>query len=162
LGKNSLGVEYNGLLIPCAKTYKDWFFNHDGIMTGVKPGIMSGIDYQRAVREEILNNLTLTHPVGATLGRNLLQRSGNFKEVLMSTMDNIWTNYQARYSEVMPAGAFSVLCAIIGQVQREFCKVRQHGAAAIWQGSDTQRIGATCWYLLQTHCKVDGFFQAAP
>jgi hypothetical protein len=66
-------------------------------MTVVKPIIMSSIVYQRAVDEEILNNLALTHPVWAALRRNFLKSLCNFNEVLMTTIDNIWTEYQARY-----------------------------------------------------------------
>jgi hypothetical protein len=35
----TVGVEYNGLLLPCANTYKDWFCNENGAMTGVKSQI---------------------------------------------------------------------------------------------------------------------------
>jgi hypothetical protein len=75
--------------------------------------------------------------------------------MLMTTMDNIWTEYQARYEEMMSAETFSVFCAILRQVHMEFRKVRQHGSAVIQQGSKTQRIGATWWYVLQTHCEMD-------
>jgi hypothetical protein len=37
LGKsNTIGVEDNMLLLTCAKTYKDWFCNENGVNTGVK------------------------------------------------------------------------------------------------------------------------------
>jgi hypothetical protein len=155
LGKNGMGAEYNNLLFPCTKTYNEWFFNDDGVMTRAKPRIMSGIAYHRSVHGEILNNLALTHPVGAGLGWNLLQRSCNVNEVKITTMYNIWTEYQAHYSEVMPVEAFSLLCTILGQIHREFRKVRQHGSAAIQQGSDTHWICAIWWYALQTHSKID-------
>jgi hypothetical protein len=48
LGKsNTVGVEDNGLLLPCAKTYKDWFCNENGVNTGVKTQILSGLEHQR-------------------------------------------------------------------------------------------------------------------
>jgi hypothetical protein len=74
---------------------------------------MSRIAYQRDVHEEILNSLALTHHVGASLGRNMLQRSCNFNEILMTTMDKIWTEYRARYGEVMPDEACSMFCTIL-------------------------------------------------
>jgi hypothetical protein len=37
--------------------------------------------------------------------------------------------------------------------------VRQHGAAAIQQGSEVQQIGATWWYVLQAHHKMDEFLE---
>jgi hypothetical protein len=61
----------------------------------------------------------------------------------MTTMKNIWTEYQAYYGEVIPTEAFSMFCAILIQVHREFRNVRQHQAAAIQQGSEAWRIGAT-------------------
>jgi hypothetical protein len=55
-----------------------------------------------------------------------------------------------------------MFCAIMRQIFREFRefrKVRQHGAAAIQQGSVAQRVGTTWWYVLQTHRKMDEFLQ---
>jgi hypothetical protein len=89
------------------KALKLLVFNDDGIMTGAKPRIMCGIAYQIAVHEEILNNFAPTHPVGSVLCRNLLQWPCKFNEVLMTTMDTIWTEYQARYGELMPTEAFT-------------------------------------------------------
>jgi hypothetical protein len=44
LGKSStVGVEDNGLLLPCAKIYKDLFCNEKGVNTGVKTQILSGL-----------------------------------------------------------------------------------------------------------------------
>jgi hypothetical protein len=59
----------------------------------------------------------------------------------------------------MPAEAFSVFCAILIQVHMEFRKARQHVAATIQQLSEVQRIGATWWYILQTHRKMDEFLE---
>jgi hypothetical protein len=69
LGKSiTVGVEDNGLLLPSAKTYKDWFCNENGLNTGVKTQILSGLEHQCAIHDEVLKNLTVTHPVGAQLG----------------------------------------------------------------------------------------------
>jgi hypothetical protein len=72
---NTVGVEDNGLLLPCAKTYKDWFCNENGVNTGINPHTLSGLEYQCAIHDEILTNRSVTHPVGAQLGRLLLQCS---------------------------------------------------------------------------------------
>jgi hypothetical protein len=69
LGKSiTVGVEDNGLLLHCAKTYKDWFCNENGVNTGAKTHILSGLEHQRAIHDEVLTNLAVTHPVGAQLG----------------------------------------------------------------------------------------------
>jgi hypothetical protein len=53
LGKsNTVRVEDNGLLLPCAKTYKDWFCNENGANTGFKTQIMSGLEHQHAIHDE--------------------------------------------------------------------------------------------------------------
>jgi hypothetical protein len=52
-----------------------------------------------------------------------------------------------------------MFCAIVRQIFREFRKVRQHGSAAIQQGSVAQRVGTTWWYVLQTHLKMTEFLQ---
>jgi hypothetical protein len=91
LGKSiTVGVEDNGLLLPCAKTYKDWFCNDNGVNTGVKTHILSGLEHQRAINDEVLTNLIFTHPVGAQLGRLLLQRSCAFVEFMITALDNVW------------------------------------------------------------------------
>jgi hypothetical protein len=47
LGKNvTVGANESGLLLPCAKTYKDLFCNDNGVMNGVKPQILEGIANQ--------------------------------------------------------------------------------------------------------------------
>jgi hypothetical protein len=44
IGKNvTVGAEDNDILLTCAKTYKDWFYNDNGTMTGVKPHFLEGI-----------------------------------------------------------------------------------------------------------------------
>jgi hypothetical protein len=74
LGKNNtIGVEDNGLLLSYAKNYKEWFFNENGVSTGVKTQILSGLEHQHEILDEVLTNMSVTHPVGAQLGRLLLQ-----------------------------------------------------------------------------------------
>jgi hypothetical protein len=79
----TVSVEDNGLLLPYAKTYKDWFCNENGVNTGVKTQILSELEHQRAIHDEVLTNLAVTHPVGAQLGRLLLQRSCAFVEFMV-------------------------------------------------------------------------------
>jgi hypothetical protein len=86
------GAEDNGILLPCSKTYNDWFCNDTGVVTGVKPRIPEGIANQRAVRESILDNLGYTHYDGAVQGQKLLYRSCNFVEMMVMTMYNIWSD----------------------------------------------------------------------
>jgi hypothetical protein len=50
-----------------------------------------------------------------------------------------------------------IFCAILHQFHREFRKVQKHDAAAIQQGSDSQRVGVMWRYVLQTHRKMDEF-----
>jgi hypothetical protein len=95
LGKsNTVGVEDNGMLLPCAKTYKD-------------------LEHQRDIHDEVLTNLSVTHPVGAQLGRFLLQRSCAFFEFMITALDNVWSEYVSRGGDIQPAEAFLVFCAIM-------------------------------------------------
>jgi hypothetical protein len=158
LGNNVMvGAEDTGLLILCTKTYKYWFCNDTCIMTGVKPRILEGIYNHRAVYDTILDNLGYTHPDGADMECKLLYRSCNFVEIMITAMDTIWSESQARYDEATPPEAFIICWAILQQVHCEFRKVRQCGAAAIQKGSESQHIGATWWHVLQTHRKMDEF-----
>jgi hypothetical protein len=160
LGKSiTVGVKDNGLLLPCAKTYKDWFCNENGVNTGVKTQILSGLEHQRAIHDEVLTNLAVTHPVGAQLGRLLLQPSCAFVEFMITALDNVWSEYLSRGGDIQPAEAFLMFCAIMRQIFREFRKVRQHGAAAIQQVSVAHRVGTTWWYVLQTHREMAEFLQ---
>jgi hypothetical protein len=124
LGKSiTVGVEDNGLLLPCAKSYKDWFCNENGVNTDVKTQILSGLEHQRAIHDEVLTNLAVTYPVGAQLGRLLLQRSCAFVEFMITALDNVWSEYLSRGGDIQPADAFLVFCAITRQILREFGKV---------------------------------------
>jgi hypothetical protein len=146
LGKsNTVGVEDNGLILPCAKTYTDWFCKENGVNTGVKTQILSGLEHQRAIHDELLTNLPFTHPVGSQLGRLSLQRSCAFVEFMITAINNVWSEYLSRGGDIQPAKAFLVFCAIMRQIFREFRKVRQHGAAAIQQTSVAQRVGTPWW-----------------
>jgi hypothetical protein len=159
LGKSiTIGIEDNGLLLPCAKTYKDWFCNEKGVNTGVKTQILSGLEHQGAIHEEVLTNLAITHPFGAQLGR-LLQRSCAFVELMITDLNNVWSEYLSRGGDIQPAEAFLMFCAIMRQIFIEFRKVRQHGAAAIQQVSVAQRVGTTWWYVLQNHRKMAKLLQ---
>jgi hypothetical protein len=127
----TVSVEDNGFLLSCAKTYKDWCCNENGVNTSVKTQILSGLEHQRAIHDEVLTNLAVTHPVGAQLGRLLLQRSCAFVEFMITSLDNVWYEYLSRGGDIQPAEAFLMFCAIVRQIFREFRKVRQHGVAAI-------------------------------
>jgi hypothetical protein len=129
------------------------------VNTGVKTQILSGLEHQRAIHDEVLTNLAVTHPVGAQLGRLLLQRSCAFVESMITALDNVWSEYFSRGGDIQPADAFLMFCAIMHQIFREFRKVRQYGAAAIQQVSVAQRVGTTWWYVLQTHRKMAEFLQ---
>jgi hypothetical protein len=119
LGKSIIiGVEDNGLLLPCAKTYKDWFCNENGVNTGVKTQILSGMEHQRAIHDEVLMNLAVTHPVGAQLGRLLLQSSCAFVEFMITALDNVWSEYLSRGGAIQPTEAFLMFCAIMRQIFR--------------------------------------------
>jgi hypothetical protein len=90
LGKRkTFGVEDNGILLHYAKTYKNWFCNENGVMTGFKPHILIQLEYQRAIHDEVLTNHSVTHPVGAQLGQLLLQRSCAFVEFIITDLHNI-------------------------------------------------------------------------
>jgi hypothetical protein len=116
LGKsNTVGVEDNGLLLPCAKTYKDLFCNENGVNTGVKTHILSGLEHQRAIHDEVLTNMLATHPVGAQLGRVLLQRSCAFAEFMIIALDNVWSEYLSIVGGIKTAEAFLIFCAVCRQ-----------------------------------------------
>jgi hypothetical protein len=129
------------------------------VNTGVKTQILSGLENQHAIHDEFPTNLAVTHPVGAQLGRLLLQHSCAFVESMITALDNVWSEYLSRDSDIQPADAFLMFCAIMRHIFRDFRKVRQHGAAAIQQVSVTQRVGTTWWYVLQTYRKMAEFLQ---
>jgi hypothetical protein len=121
-------------MINFAKTYKDCFCNVNGFNIGVKPKILIGLEYQRAIHDEVLTNFSVTHPVGAQLSHLLLQRSCafvEFLEIMTNALDNVCSEYLSRGGDIQPDEAFLVFFAIMRQIFREFQKVRQHGAAAI-------------------------------
>jgi hypothetical protein len=126
---------------------------------GVNTHILSGLEHQRAIHDEVLTNLSVTYPVGAQLGWLLLQRSYAFVEFMITALDNFWSEYLSREGDIQPDEAFLMFCAIMHQIFREFRKVRQHGAAAIQQILVAQRVGNTWWYVLQTHRKMAEFLQ---
>jgi hypothetical protein len=119
-----------------------------GMNTGVKTQIVSGLEHQRAIHDELLMNLSVTHRVGAQLGRLLWQCSCAFVEFMITALDNVWSEYLSRGGYIQPAESLLMFCAIMRQIFREFRKVRQHGATAIQQGSVAQRAGTTWWYIL--------------
>jgi hypothetical protein len=120
LGKSiTVGIEDNGLLLPSAKTYKDWFCNENGVNTDGKTQILSGLEHQRAIHDEVLTNLAVTHPV-RQLGRLLLQRSCAFIEFMITALDNVWSEYLSTGGDIQPAEAFLMFCAIMHQIFREF------------------------------------------
>jgi hypothetical protein len=127
--------------------------------TGVKTQILSGLEHQRAIHDEFLTNLAVTHLVGAQFGRLLLQRSCAFVEFIITALDNFWSQYLSMGGDIQPTEALLMFCAIMRQIFREFRKVGQHGAAAIQQFSVAQRVGTTWWYVLQTHRKMAEFLQ---
>jgi hypothetical protein len=78
---------------------------------------------------------------------------------MITSLDNVWSEYLSRGGDIQPAEAFLMCCAIMRQICREFRKVQQHGAAAIQQVSVAQHVGTTWWYVLQTHRKISEFLQ---
>jgi hypothetical protein len=105
------------------------------VNTGVKTHILSDLEHQRAIHDEVLTNLSVTHPVRAQLSRFLLQRSCAFVEFVITALDNVWSEYLSRGGDIQRAEAFLVFCAITRQIFREFRKVLQHGDAEIKQGA---------------------------
>jgi hypothetical protein len=110
-------------------TYNDSFFKKNGVVTEVKPQILNGLEYQRAIHDEELTNLAIAHPMGAHLGWILLQRVCAFVEFMITDLDKVWYEYVERGGDIQPAEAFLMVCAVMRQIFREFRKVRQHGAA---------------------------------
>jgi hypothetical protein len=99
---------------------------------------LSGLEHQRAIHDELLTNLSVTHPVSAQLGRLLLQRSCAFVEFMITAVDKVWSEYLSRGGDIQPTKAFLMFCVIMRHIFREFIKVRHHGAAAIQQASVAQ------------------------
>jgi hypothetical protein len=50
-------------------------------------------------------------------------------------------------------------CGAIRKIFNKFLKVFQHGAAVIQQSSVAHQVGTTCWYVLQTHIKIEEYLQ---
>jgi hypothetical protein len=57
------------------------------VNTGIKTHILSGLEHERAIHDEVLTNLSVTHPVGAQLGRLLLQLSCALVEFMVTDLD---------------------------------------------------------------------------
>jgi hypothetical protein len=124
------------------KLTRTGFANENGVKTGVNTHILSGLEHQCEILDEVLKNLLFT-----------------FVEFMTTTLNNVWSEYLARGGGIQPAEAFLVFCAIMQHVFREFRNFRQHGTAAIQQGSVAQRVSNTWWYVLQTHQKMAEFMQ---
>jgi hypothetical protein len=129
------------------------------VNTGIKTQILSGLEHQRAIHDEVLMNLSVTHPVGPQLSRLLLQLSCAFVEFIITALDNVWSEYLSIVGDIQPDEAFLVFCASMRRIFREFRKVCQHDATAIQRGSVAQRVGTNWWYALQTHWKMAEFLQ---
>jgi hypothetical protein len=85
------------------------------VNTGVKTQILSGLEHQREIHDEVLTNMSVTHLVSAQLGRLLLQRSCAFVEFMSTALDNVWSEYLSRGAYIQPAEAFLMFCAIMQQ-----------------------------------------------
>jgi hypothetical protein len=156
MGKGSRTTgEDSGLTLPCATKYSEWFDNSEGIPTGIKPRILEGLATQRAIYEEAIRELAYTHPVGAAMASQLLQRSYDFAIMLLGLIDTMWNEYMSRSGEITPAEAWLVICAVIRQLFREFRSVRRPGAAVI--PGTPNSVGTMWWYVLQTHRIMDEF-----
>ena len=143
------------LTLPCASKYSDWLNNTEGIPTGVKPRILEGLETQRDTYGEVIRGLEYSHPVGAKVAAQLLQKSIEFAGILLGVIDSMWTEYAARGSEVQPAESWLIICAVVRQLFRELRNVRRPGASCV-PGSAAS-IGATWWYVLQTHRVMEEF-----
>jgi hypothetical protein len=152
--KHATGQD-SGLVLPCASKYSEWFDNSTGIPTGIKQQIIEGLDTQMAVYEEAIREMSYGHPVGAEMSSRLLRRAFDFGSFLLSLLDTMWTEYQGRSGEVGKEEAWLIICAVVRQLFRELRAVRRPGAAII-PGSPSS-IGATWWYVLQTHRLMDEF-----
>jgi hypothetical protein len=131
------------------------------VNTGVKAQILSGLEHQRAIHDEVLTNVAVTHPVGAQLGRLLLQRSCAFVEFMITSLENVWSEYLSRGGDIQPTEAFLMFCEIMRQIFREFRNVRHHGAAAIQQVSVAYLV--VCSANPPKNGRVpSNWFQAAP
>jgi hypothetical protein len=159
LGKNrhSTGQD-SGLVLPCASKYADWFDNSNGIPTGIKQQIVEGLDTQMAVYDEAIRVLEYTHPEGAAVATKMLQRSFDCAIIVLNLVDTMWSEYLGRSGEVGKEEAWIVISAVIRQFFREFRGVRRPGAAIIPGSANS--IGATWWYVLQTHRLMDEFTAA--
>jgi hypothetical protein len=147
--------EDSGLKLPCASKFAEWSDNSEGLAIGVKPQIMDGLITQKAVYGEAIRELSYTHPVGAAIAKALLNRSYDFGIKILNTIDNMSTEYRSRGGEITLEEEWVVISGVIRQMFREFRTVRRAGAAAA-PGSPGS-IGATWWYVLQTHRIMDEF-----
>jgi hypothetical protein len=118
------GREDAGLTLSCATKYSEWFDNSEGIPTGIKPTIEEGLAMQKTVYEEVIRDLAYTHPVGAAMASQLLQRPSDFAIRPLGMIYTMWNEYSSWAGEIQSTEAWLVICAVVRQLFREFRNVR--------------------------------------
>jgi hypothetical protein len=79
--------------------------------------------------------------------------------MMVTVLDNILSEKLARHDDTPSGGVHDFLCHPPPRASGILQGPRKYGAAAIQQSSYAQRIGATWWYVLQTHSKMDKFLE---
>jgi hypothetical protein len=155
--KNLVGGEDKWVLLPCAKTYSEWYSDNDGIVSGVKPRIEEGLKAQINLYQGAIEEVSYTHPAAAIIATTMLDISAKLCDAILILIDKMTTEHAARHGEVKPEESWLQVSAIVRQVFRELRKVRQKGAGAFNSISPTHLIGQSWWYVLQTHLKMEQF-----
>jgi hypothetical protein len=154
--KNQVGGEDKGVLLPCAKTYSEWYSDSEGIVPGVKPLLEEGLQIQINFYQGVIDEVRYTHPAAVAIATTMLDISVNFGDIILILIDKMTTDHAERRGEVKLEESWLQICSIVRQLFRELCKVRQKGSGA-FNSSATQVVGQSWWYVLQTHLKMAEF-----
>jgi hypothetical protein len=144
LGSNNLvGGEDKGVLLPCAKTYSEWYSDNEGMVSGVKPLIEEGLKTQISFYQGAIEEVSYTHPAAAAIATTMLDISVKFCDAIFILIDNMTTEHAAHLGEVKPEESWLQICSIVHRIFLELRKVRQKGAGAF--NSSANRVVGQSW-----------------
>jgi hypothetical protein len=85
------------VLIPCAKTYSEWYSDNEGIISGVKPIIKEGLKTQIKFYQGAIDEVSYTHPAAA-IATTMLDISVKFCDAILILIDKSMLHIVARSS----------------------------------------------------------------
>jgi hypothetical protein len=132
LGSNNhVGGEDKGFLLPCAKTYSEWYSNSERMVSVFKPLIEEGFKTQINFYQGAIEEVSYNYPAAATIATIMLNISVKFCDAILILIDKTTTEHAARRGEVKPEESGLQICSMVRQIFRELRKVRHKRAGAL-------------------------------